>query len=139
VAEESLTLSDGTHIPKGATLGVPTLYMDDPNIYTDPLKFDGYRFLNLSNEATGPGAATKYQFVGTSNEHIIFGHGRHACPGRFFANNEIKILLIYLLQNYEFKFIDGSLNRPRPMEIGADLVPNPATKIMIRSKKGHRV
>lgn len=135
VAEQSLTLADGTKVPKGATLGVPTLASTDPSVYPDPLKFDGHRFLNLGKQATGPGAATKYSFVGTSNEHIIFGHGKHACPGRFFANNEIKILLIHLLQGYEFKFLDGSLNRPKPMEMGADLVPNPATKILIRSKK----
>jgi len=132
VAEETLTLSNGTTIPKGATLGVPTLAMNDPNFYTDPGKFDGYRFLNMSKQ---PGKAGKSQFVGTSNEHIIFGHGKHSCPGRFFAANEIKLLLVHLLLGYEFKFMDGSLVRPKPMEMGADLAPNPETKILIRSRK----
>jgi len=139
VAEETFTLSDGTTIPKGATLGLPTLASNDPAFYPDPLTFDGYRFLKLSKE---PGGATKNTFVSTSNEHIIFGHGKHACPGRFFASNEIKIILIHLLSNYELKFQekDGKKGvRPKSMEIGADLVPNPETTILIRSKKGKHV
>jgi cytochrome P450 len=139
VAEETFSLSDGTTIPKGATLGLPTLASTDPTFYPDPLTFDGYRFLNLSKE---PGGATKNTFVSTSNEHIIFGHGKHACPGRFFASNEIKIILIHLLSNYELKFLekDGKKGvRPKPMEMGADLVPNPETTILIRSKKGKYV
>lgn len=133
VAEVDVTLSTSTKIPKGATIGVPTLSMTDPQFYTNPDKFDGHRFLEMSKQ---PGAAGKSQFVGTSNEHIIFGHGKHSCPGRFFAANEIKILLVYLLLGYEFKFVDGTLSRPRMMEVGADLAPNPETKILIRSRKG---
>jgi len=135
VAERALTLADGTKIPKGATLSVPTLASNDPSIFPNPDKFDGHRFYNLSQQAGSTAGAAKYQFVGTSNDHIIFGHGKHACPGRFLANNEIKILLIHLLHNYELKFTDGTLNRPKDMEVGADMVPNPTTTILIRSKK----
>ncbi|OCK79495.1 cytochrome protein [Lepidopterella palustris CBS 459.81] len=131
VAEETVTLSDGTVIPKGATLGVPTLRSVDPSVYQDPLKFDGHRFYNLSQQ---PGGATKYQFVSTSNDSIIFGHGKHACPGRFFASNEIKIILVHLLTKYELKFPEGTTDRPKPMEMGADLMPNPEMKILIRSR-----
>jgi cytochrome P450 len=92
VAEETFSLSDGTTIPKGATLGLPTLVSTDPAFYTDPLTFDGYRFLKLSKNP----AVQQKTFVSTSNEHIIFGHGKHACPGGFFASNEIKIILIHL-------------------------------------------
>jgi cytochrome P450 len=132
VAEVPLILSDGTKIPRGATLGVPTLSMTDPKIYSNPLNFDGHRFLKLSQQS---GSVTKYSFVGTSNEHIFWGHGRHACPGRFFAANEIKILLVHLLQRYEFKFADGGTERPKILEMGADMVPNPEVGIFIRSRK----
>ncbi|KAF2492514.1 cytochrome protein [Lophium mytilinum] len=131
VAEETVTLSDGTVIPKGATLGVPTLRSVDPSVFPDPFKFDGHRFLNLSQE---PGGATKYQFVSTSNDSIVFGHGKHACPGRFFASNEIKIILVHLLTKYDVKFSDGVTERPVPMHMGADLIPNPDMKILIKSR-----
>jgi len=131
VAEETFSLSDGTVIPKGATLGVPTMRAYDPTVYEDPEKFDGHRFYNLSQQ---PGGATKYQFVSTSNDHIIFGHGKHACPGRFFASNEIKIILVHLLTKYDLKFPDGKTDRPKAMEMGADLITDPNMKIMIRSR-----
>jgi hypothetical protein len=38
-----------------------------------------------------------------SEEHLGFGHGIQACPGRFFAVNEIKLILVYFLMNSEFK------------------------------------
>jgi cytochrome P450 len=90
VAEVPLILSDGTKIPRGATLGVPTLSMTDPKIYSNPLNFDGHRFLKLSQQ---PGSVTKYSFVGTSNEHIFWGHGRHACPDASLLRTRSKFFL----------------------------------------------
>jgi cytochrome P450 len=42
---------------------------------------------------------------------LNFGHGNHACPGRFFASNEIKVVLIELLRSWEWKFLEG-MGRP---------------------------
>lgn len=36
-----------------------------------------------------------------------FGYGRHACPGRFFAAAEIKLLLARLLLDYEIAMPPG--------------------------------
>jgi cytochrome P450 len=33
------------------------------------------------------------------------GHGKSACPGRFFASSEVKILFAHLLLNYEWKAV----------------------------------
>jgi cytochrome P450 monooxygenase-1 len=46
-------------------------------------------------------------FVSTSPEHLGFGHGLHSCPGRIFAANELKIVLIQILLKYDLKFPDG--------------------------------
>lgn len=35
---------------------------------------------------------TEALLVTTSPNHLAFGHGKHACPGRFFAATEIKII-----------------------------------------------
>lgn len=34
----------------------------------------------------------------------MYRHGEHACPGRFFAANEIKVLMVYTLMSYDIKF-----------------------------------
>jgi cytochrome P450 len=36
-----------------------------------------------------------------------FGHGQHACPGRFFASNEIKVALCHILLKYDLDLLDG--------------------------------
>ncbi|EUC42253.1 hypothetical protein COCMIDRAFT_104003 [Bipolaris oryzae ATCC 44560] len=43
------------------------------------------------------------QFVYANTRDLYFGYGRHACPGRLFAANEIKIIMVRLLLDYEFK------------------------------------
>jgi len=55
------------------------------------------------------GNENRYQFVTTSPDSLAFGHGNHACPGRFFASNEIKVVLVEFLRNWEFRLkgVDG--------------------------------
>lgn len=50
-----------------------------------------------------PGKSNAYQFVTTSLDSIVFGHGNHACPGHFFASNEIKAMLVELLRHWEVR------------------------------------
>jgi cytochrome P450 len=74
-----------------------------------PSQFDGLRFYKLRKI---PGNENKHQFVTTSPESLNFGHGNHACPGRFFASNEIKVVLIELLRGWEWRFREGE-GRPK--------------------------
>jgi cytochrome P450 len=39
-------------------------------------------------------------------ESLGFGIGTPACPGRFFASSNMKIMLACVLQNYEFERAD---------------------------------
>ncbi|KAF1981076.1 cytochrome P450 [Aulographum hederae CBS 113979] len=117
VATADVTLSDGTVLPKNSPIKVMMDRHFSPTIYPSPDVFDGHRFFNLRLQ---PGQENAWQFVTTSEEHIGFGHGQHACPGRFFASNEIKIALIYLLLKYEWRFPEG--RRPKNLELGLELV-----------------
>ncbi|KAF9870929.1 cytochrome p450 [Colletotrichum karsti] len=127
-AEADVTLSDGTFIPKGSHITIPTFHMRDPDVFgSNADEFDGYRFLRMRDE---PGQENKWQFVSTSPEFLSFGHGKHACPGRFFASNEIKIALIHLLLKYDWDIVGlkpGSAVKSR-------FVPNPETLIQYRSR-----
>lgn len=38
---------------------------------------------------------------------MTFGHGPHACPGRFFAMYEVKVVLVELLRNYDIRLVGG--------------------------------
>ncbi|KAI0406366.1 cytochrome P450 [Xylaria palmicola] len=99
--EKSITLSDGTVLPKGTRIAVVSDFKN-PTIYPEPEKFDAARFVKMRQT---PGQENSWQFVTTSASHLSFGHGEHACPGRFFASNEIKIILCHLLMKYDWQFV----------------------------------
>ncbi|KAJ5822957.1 Cytochrome P450 [Penicillium robsamsonii] len=130
LALEKTVLSDGTVIPKGANIFVSTKTLEDDSIYPNAATYDGYRFYNKRQQ---PGNEHKYQFVTTSPEHFVFGHGLHACPGRFFAANEIKILLLHLLLKYDWKLESGG--RPPNIENGFESITDPRVQLLFRSRE----
>jgi cytochrome P450 len=80
-----------------------------------------------------PGKENQAHFVTTSPESLGFGHGQHACPGRFFAANEVKVLLCHLLLKYDFELIPGSDYSIQPY--GFNLNTNKGAKIRVRRRK----
>ena len=48
-----------------------------------------------------------------SPDSLEFGHGSHACPGRFFAINVVKATLIAIILRYDLKFRTGE-DQPVP-------------------------
>jgi cytochrome P450 len=131
LAEKTVKLSDGTVIPKNANLIVSSQRMWDESIYPSPDKFDPYRFLRLRET---PGHETSAQFVSPSPDHMGFGFGKHSCPGRFFAANEIKIALCHILLKYDFRLTEEWRN-PRPIASGAGLTAEPRATMEIRRRK----
>lgn len=128
-AERALELSDGTLIPKGSRLFVAGAYTDAA-VYDNPEKFDAFRFARKRLE---PGQTNVWGHVATSASHMGFGHGQHACPGRFFASNEIKVALCHLLLKYDFDLLDGEVPPAYRFE-GSNSVST-ESKICIRRRK----
>lgn len=71
--------------------------------------------------------------VSTTPEHNAFGYGQHACPGRFFAANEIKIALIGILIKYDFKLPKDA--NPKVYENGVRLVSDPMATLKFRRRE----
>ncbi|KAJ9489594.1 hypothetical protein VN97_g3684 [Penicillium thymicola] len=103
IANETLTLPGDIHVPKGTYLGISTTHMMDSSVWPDGEKFDGYRFLNLRQN---PDKANTALLVSTSPDHLGFGYGKMACPGRFFVANELKIILCHFLMKYDFQITE---------------------------------
>ncbi|KAF5983389.1 gibberellin cluster-GA14-synthase [Fusarium bulbicola] len=123
-------LSDGVILPKNKLTLVSAHQHWDPEYYQDPLKFDGYRFYNMRRE---PGKESKAQLVSATPDHMGFGYGLDACPGRFFASEEIKIALSHILLKYDFKPVEGSSMEPR--KYGLNMNANPTAKLSVRRRK----
>lgn len=93
-----------------------------------PTVFDPWRW---SRERERPENAQKHQFAMTAPSSLHFGHGRQACPGRFLASDEIKMLLSHLLLRYDFCYPEG---QGRPVNLTADenVFPDPSAVLMMR-------
>lgn len=128
--EAPLKLSDGTELRAGDRTVVDAWpAMRDPALYENPDKYDPRRFLRWREQ---PGRESKAYLVSTSPEHLAFGHGEHACPGRFFAANETKILLSYLLLHYDFKRVPGT--EKRICAEGFRLRHDPSVQLLFRRR-----
>lgn len=129
MALEDVTLPNGLTVKKGKKIVVDQTHMWNDRYYADSKTFDGYRFLRMRET---PGEDHVAHLVSTSPNHLGFGHGVHACPGRFFASNEVKIALCHLLLKYDWKLPDSPL--PQPVAHGMAFSMNPAAKLLIRRR-----
>ncbi|TQN67909.1 Cytochrome P450 monooygenase 1, partial [Colletotrichum shisoi] len=103
-------LKDGTRLPSECGIALSAEKMWDPEVYKNPRTYDGYRFLHM-REASEQGEKTA-QLVSTSPEHLGFGLGIHACPGRFFGANTVKLVMCHLLLKYDVKLADNTSTKP---------------------------
>ncbi|KAJ5563148.1 cytochrome P450 [Penicillium sp. DV-2018c] len=106
VAKELVTLHDGTVIPKGTNLAFANDLRLDATMYPDPEVFDGYRFEKMRSDPKTAGLAP---FTKTRMSHLAFGHGKHACPGRFLSCDEAKLILCHMLLKYEIRAPEGGV------------------------------
>ncbi|XHG04071.1 hypothetical protein AWENTII_007352 [Aspergillus wentii] len=129
---QDFTFSDGTTVPKGSYVLAPmyAMYLDD-DIYPNASTFDAFRFSKLREQ---PGHENRHQFVSTSPTHINFGHGKDACPGRFFAAQEIKLLLAHTLIHYDLRLEDME-KVPEPSWYDRSRRPNQTAKVLFRRRE----
>ncbi|KAJ6539016.1 cytochrome P450 [Mycena capillaripes] len=128
------TFSDGTTVPQGCFVNVATGPTHaNPDVYANPDEFDAFRFYRLRTEDEED--SLKHQFSATNLDYLSWGHGRHACPGRFFASTALKTMLAHILVNYDVKLEDESAGRPPNQWFAAICIPNGAAKIMFRKRQ----
>jgi cytochrome P450 len=130
IALEDVKLSDGTIVPKNTTLAVSSHRMWDAEVHENPNQWDGYRFYNMRSTA---GYENISQLVSTGEDNLAFGHGKHACPGRFFAANEVKVALVYLLLQYDWALVEKSL--PDTRYSGLSMILDPDIEMKIRRRQ----
>lgn len=131
LAVEDCTIAD-TFIPKGTMVCAnmvdahfhPSMWGDNAD------EFDPYRFIKLEKE-TGK----SIQLPTSTLYTLTFGYGRHACPGRFFAGQEVKMLMAYFLHNYDLKLDTKHGERPKDLWFGMANMPNGSAKVLMRRRR----
>ncbi|GJE92694.1 cytochrome P450 [Phanerochaete sordida] len=122
------TFADGTFIPQGSyvsTSSVATHY--DDAYYTDATTFAPWRFV-------GTGGAARSQMIDTGLDYLPFGHGRHVCPGRFFAASELKTILAHLVVTYDVR-MESAGGIPPSISIFHATVPSRIAKVVFRKRE----
>ncbi|KAF5352517.1 hypothetical protein D9756_006051 [Leucocoprinus leucothites] len=130
-----MTFSDGTTVPQGALLFVGSRSLHtDAQYYRKPDIFEPMRFTSPQTDGDSPQISPAASFdsqssasswpsssssgilpvsltlPATSSTFLAWGHGKHACPGRFFAASVMKLMLARFV--YEFDV------RPPPVHEG---------------------
>lgn len=152
VAKDGVTMNDGIHIPRGAKISVLSHAIHhDLTIYENPNEFDAFRYARLREDSTISDPAgspdvsrnddkthlaqvlqqKNLSMVSTGPTHLPFGHGRHACPGRFLASLEVKLFLAQLVMNYDIKPLP---ERPANIWLGESMIPPTKATICIKRK-----
>ncbi|KAG4432671.1 hypothetical protein IFR05_011849 [Cadophora sp. M221] len=130
LATDDVELPNGIKIRKGERTAISSHRMWSESDYEDPDTFDGFRFVERRKV---PGYEHKSHLISTSADHTAFSHGKHACPGRFFAANEIKIAMVHLLLKYDLKLEDAKVATWKMY--GINMFVNPEAKISVRRRK----
>ncbi|KAF7360228.1 Cytochrome P450 [Mycena venus] len=127
---KDFTFSDGTMVPTGTLIAIPVLaeHYDEAN-YVHGDQFDPFRFSRMREQA---GEGIKHQMITPSPDFLSFGVGRHACPGRFFAVNEQKLIMAHVILTYDFKLKDGI--RPEDEWIALVGSANSTAEVMFRKR-----
>ncbi|KAG2005613.1 cytochrome P450 [Coprinopsis cinerea AmutBmut pab1-1] len=126
-------LSNGAVIPAGFRVSASASPLHtDPLVYENAESFDGYRFVGSQKDGSSNGHS---QLVSLDSNYLLFGHGRAACPGRFFAVSEIKAMMAHVLLNYDFKLPNDETRAPEADWFGHHRVPNQTAEIMFRKRQ----
>lgn len=124
-----MTLSDGFNLPIGAYICV----VNSATFCRESEPYDAFRYSKKREDGSGA-RSTRDQYSSTDRDHITFGHGRYACPGRFIAAVETKMVLAEMLQRYDVKF-GGVEGRPKNLQVLEIAFQDPRARVFIRERQ----
>ncbi|KAH8709422.1 Cytochrome P450 monooxygenase paxP [Beauveria bassiana] len=133
IVREPVTLHDGVILPEGAhiQMAVHEIGMD-PDRVPNPAKFDGMRQYNNRKR---PGQGNCYQYTTTSENNLYFGYGKVSCPGRFFADQNIKMIVSNILIRYRLRYAGGAIGRPKNTTLYDVVIPDLSTLIEFKLRE----
>ncbi|QBZ65505.1 hypothetical protein PoMZ_12466 [Pyricularia oryzae] len=104
----------------------------DPTWFETPWEFDPYWVFEARKKPSGESIS---QLVSATADHLHFGYGKYACPGRFFVAHEVKpVALCYLLLKHDWKTSENA-TVPFTIDAGLDTLVNPEVKVKYRRRK----
>ncbi|KAJ5752790.1 cytochrome P450 [Penicillium odoratum] len=129
--KKDLIFSGGLVIPSGNDIFSPnTPALFDKNMYSDPDRFDGFRFYRMRKQV---GQNESHKLISTSPTYLNFGDGRHVCPGRYMAADMMRLVLAHIIMHYDVAIKDHG-PRPANRTFKTFLLPDMTAEIMLRHR-----
>ncbi|KAL2859637.1 cytochrome P450 monooxygenase [Aspergillus pseudodeflectus] len=101
----------------------------DPEIYSDPSTFNGFRFYDAATNTCTPKAFT------TSPSFLTFSHGSGTCPARILATQIARMVFGQILHAYDVELAHENMPEYSRMDpSGAIYFPNPEVNMRVRRR-----
>ncbi|RWA08687.1 hypothetical protein EKO27_g6423 [Xylaria grammica] len=133
--DENFTFSGGLRVPRGTRVTFPIMaIMKENERLMNPGEFDAYRFLKRRDVPRNDDRGTEYQWAASSisPENLMFGYGKHACPGRYYCIRQAKLIFTKLLVDYDIEWTEPGMTRPQREIIEGQFGPNRTRKMRLR-------
>lgn len=132
---------DGSRVKRGDWVCVPQrAMMHDKCRYSDSHQFEGFRFAR-ANRCLRAGKTTSEvpdkspaNLTTVNLDWPIWGLGKTACPGRFYASLVLKLIVLQILDEWECTIPE--MRSPRSMVWRTSVVPRDDTVVMFRRRLG---
>jgi len=151
VAKGGVDFGDGIIVPQGVRLATPNSHIHhDPAFYGDsansynPFRFsaprEDYEATLKRARADGKAEADIRKVLELKNQALVtvgpnflgFGNGIHSCPGRFFASQEMKLMLATVVMHYDILPLE---KRPVNSRLTTAKVPSAQAEMRVRKRQ----
>ncbi|KAI1322269.1 cytochrome P450 monooxygenase [Xylariaceae sp. FL0255] len=131
VMDKSFKFHDGLVLPRGTRVAFPIgAIQKDERFIDNASYFDGFRFASADVESSN-----KYSKAASTINvtNLVFGYGKHACPGRFYAIRKTKIIFAKIALSYEFDWATIPKARPKEFPAEGQFAANLSQRIKFKS------
>lgn len=134
---------DGIRLAEGTTVCISGWGLHhDERLYSRAFDYVHDRFMRKAEvqgkgepeegeKVVKPGCAAAAA-VETDEHFSAWGIGKHACPGRFFAVDFVKMIMAHVLVDYEVEVL---AKRPDNLWIEYNIIPSPGASLSVRRRK----
>ncbi|KAM3420651.1 hypothetical protein BST61_g3907 [Cercospora zeina] len=130
IVTHDMVFSDGTSLPRGTRCFLEAGLLNEDH-YSEPYSFDPTRFYSAKGDNQSRSAAPKSNYSSATVEHLGFGFGPRACPGRFWASDLMKMALAHLVLHYDWQLEPEDDSLPL-IEIESIQLIHPEARLRVR-------
>lgn len=111
---EPIVISTGHVIPANSLIAASNLLFNPgatPQI-DNPEMFRPERWLRPEEVDDNMSMDAEHKFGSATLDSLIFGYGKHACPGRPFGLTLVKMTMAYIVRHWDIRMGGGKVKRP---------------------------